>query len=115
MTKGLAPSPLVRSGVVVSRRQVRSARTLRLESLETRHLLATFYVANGGSDGSDGSTAAPWQTLQHAADAVQAGDTVIVRAGNYAGFYLETDGTASSRIVFHAESGVTITTRNPVT
>ena len=99
----------------MSRRRFRPARPLRLETLETRNLLATFYVANGGSDGNSGDSATPWQTLQHAADAVHAGDTVIVRAGNYAGFYLETDGTASSRIVFHAESGVTITTRNPVT
>ena len=34
------------------------------------------------------SEATPWRTLQHAANQVQAGDTVIVRAGNYVGFHL---------------------------
>ena len=99
----------------MSRRPFRPARSLGLETLETRNLLATFYVATNGSDANVGDSATPWQTLQKAANSVQAGDTVIVRAGNYTGFYLETDGTAASRIVFHAEDGATITTRNPVT
>src|SRR5262245_27414508 len=49
----------------------------------------TYFVAppsSGGSDSNPGSSAAPWATLQHAADRVTAGDTVIVRAGTYAGF-----------------------------
>ena len=68
-----------------------------------------------GNDASDGSSSSPWRTLQHAADVVNAGDTVIVRAGNYAGFYLTSDGTAASRIVFQAEAGVTINQRNAIT
>ena len=35
-----------------------------------------------------GTSAQPWRTLQHAANTVQAGDLVIVRAGTYAGFDL---------------------------
>jgi parallel beta-helix repeat protein len=91
------------------------ARRLRVEQLESRLALASLYVATTGNDANDGSAAAPWQTLQHAADVVNAGDTVNVAAGNYVGFYLDRDGTAASRIVFHAESGVAITQRNATT
>lgn len=99
----------------MSRRPLRPARSLRLETLETRNLLATFYVANNGADSNAGDASMPWQTLQKAANSVHAGDTVIVRSGNYAGFHLTTDGTAANRIVFQAEAGATITSRNPIT
>src|SRR5262245_23000691 len=99
------------------RRHVRPAlrRLLRLESLEPRLALATLYVATTGSNAADGDAAHPWQTLQHAADVVNAGDTVIVRAGNYQGFYLDRDGTAAARITFQADPGVTIDQRNATT
>jgi parallel beta-helix repeat protein len=83
-----------------------------MEQLESRLALATFFVATTGSDAGSGLVDAPWQTLQKAANTVQAGDTVIVRAGNYAGFDLWTGGTASSRIVFDADPGVTINQPN---
>ena len=85
---------------------------LRIEQLEDRVVPSTLYVANSGNNANAGTSASPWQTLQYAADHVQAGDTVIVRAGNYVGFDLWTDGTAASRIVFSADPGVTITTGN---
>ena len=70
-------------------------RKLRLfERLEERLALATYYVSNQGSDSQDGSTGTPWATLQRAANIVSPGDTVIVRAGTYAGFDLRRDGTA---------------------
>lgn len=94
---------------------LRSGRRMRLEQLENRFALATFYVSNAGNDASDGSAATPWSTLQQAANVVNAGDTVIVRAGNYTGFDLRRDGTASARITFQAEPGVNITARNPIT
>jgi parallel beta-helix repeat protein len=90
-------------------------RRLSLEPLESRLALATLFVATTGNDAADGSAAAPWRTLQHAADQVNAGDTVIVRPGEYAGFYLDRDGTAANRIVFQGEDGVTINQPNPVT
>ena len=97
------------------RRSSPTKRRLSFESLESRLALATFYVSNAGSDSQAGSAVAPWQTLQKAADSVHAGDRVIVRPGNYVGFDLRTDGTASGPIVFHAESGAAITSRNGVT
>ena len=44
-----------------------------------------------------GSAAAPWKTLQHAAEQVGPGDRVTVRPGNYAGFPSETSGTRPRR------------------
>jgi hypothetical protein len=80
-----------------------------LEALENRQLLSTtFYVATTGSDNNAGTQASPWATLQHAANSVQAGDTVDVAAGDYAGFALSTSGTASAPITFNAASGAVI-------
>jgi hypothetical protein len=76
--------------------------------------LRTFYVATTGNNGNGGTSAAPWQTLQHAANTVQAGDLVIVRAGTYTGFELETSGTQANPIEFRAEPGVTVNVPNPV-
>jgi hypothetical protein len=46
--------------------------------------LAAFYVAPGGDDANPGTESQPWASIQHAADVLQAGDTVYVRAGTYA-------------------------------
>lgn len=42
-----------------------------------------YYVATDGDDGAAGTFAAPWATLQHAIDVIEAGDTVYVRGGTY--------------------------------
>jgi parallel beta-helix repeat protein len=67
----------------------------------------TYYVSINGSDSNPGTSAEPWQTLQHAADNVSAGDMVIVRAGVYsAGFHMTSSGTSEeNRIVFRSEDG----------
>ncbi len=75
----------------------------------------TFYVAPGGSNSGAGTSAQPWSTLQYAAGQVEAGDTVIVRAGSYAGFDLRTSGTSLAPITFHADPGAIISQVNPVT
>jgi hypothetical protein len=76
---------------------------------------ATWHVAPHGDDGGAGSAAAPWLTLQHAADSVAAGDTVVVAAGDYAGFDLRTSGAAGLPIRFLADAGARIVLPNPVT
>ncbi len=43
----------------------------------------SFYVATTGNDSNPGTPAAPWRTVQHAADTVRAGGTVNVRGGVY--------------------------------
>lgn len=75
----------------------------------------TFYVAPGGSNSNSGDATHPWLTLQFAADQVDAGDTVIVRAGNYQGFDLRTSGSSTAPITFQADPGAIINQVNPVT
>lgn len=43
----------------------------------------TYYVSTSGNDNNAGTLAAPWRTIQKAANTVQPGDTVQVRAGTY--------------------------------
>ena len=75
----------------------------------------TYYVAppgDGGDDANPGSEFAPWATLQHAADSVVAGDTVIVRPGQYTGMMIQTSGTPGQPITFKTEGGVEIVEEN---
>jgi parallel beta-helix repeat protein len=84
-----------------------------VEVLESRLALSTYYVSATGSDALAGtSDALAWHTLQHAADAVRAGDTVVVRAGSYTGFDIRTSGTAASPITFRADPGTLVNARN---
>ena len=87
----------------------------RCERLEDRAVPTVYYVSTTGSNGGAGTSAAPWQTLQYAAGRVAPGDTVVVRAGDYAGFQLTTSGTAAAPIAFQADPGARVTARNPVT
>jgi hypothetical protein len=43
----------------------------------------SFYVATTGNNSNPGTQAAPWRTIQHAADTARAGSTVNVRGGIY--------------------------------
>src|SRR5262245_44052667 len=91
-------------------------RRLFVEELERRLVLSTYYVAPTGNDAAAGTDPSPFKTLQHAASLVQAGDTVVVRAGTYAGFVLGWDfaqnGTAAAPITFRADPGVVINARD---
>ena len=69
-----------------------------------------YYVATNGSDANPGTAAAPFRTLQKAANVVGPGDTVIVRDGVYTGgssggdlVSLSRSGSSSAWIVFRAE------------
>ncbi len=57
-----------------------------------------------GSSGGDGSQGNPFQGLQTAADAAQAGDTFHVAAGTYAPFQLFNSGTDGHPITFVGET-----------
>jgi parallel beta-helix repeat protein len=63
------------------------------------------FVSPSGNDSNAGTSAAPWLTLQKAANTVTAGTTVYVRAGTYAGFAMSRSGTASAPIVFTGYPG----------
>jgi hypothetical protein len=44
---------------------------------------SSFYVSTAGNDSNPGTQAAPWRTVQHAADVARAGSTINVRGGVY--------------------------------
>ncbi len=69
----------------MSRRSIRSNKTRRLtlEALESRLAPSVYYVSPTGSDNNPGSLTSPLQTIQHAADLVNPGDTVLVNDGVY--------------------------------
>ena len=62
----------------------------------------TYYVSNDGDDANTGlSLAEAFATIQHAADLVTAGDSVLVEEGTYVGFDLrDVNGTADDPILF---------------
>ena len=59
-----------------------------------------------GNDANAGTSTAPWRTIQHAADAANPGDTIIVNDGVYTGganvVTIGRSGTASAWLVFRA-------------
>jgi hypothetical protein len=70
---------------------------------------SSFYVSTTGSDSNPGTQAAPWRTVQHAADTVHAGSTVNVRGGIYEEIVtLKSSGNATDGyITFRSVSGET--------
>ncbi len=80
-------------------------------------LATTYYVSTTGDDSWSGTSPdSAFATLQHAADLVIPGDSVLALSGSYSGFDLRTGGTQSDPIVFStAEDGVWIDQENPVT
>ena len=61
---------------------------------------SSFYVSTNGSDSNPGTEAAPWRTVQHAADTVRAGSTVNIRGGVYEELVtIKTSGNATDGYV----------------
>lgn len=90
-----------------------------VDALESRVLMSsTWFVSPSGSNRNPGTLAAPFQTIQYAADTAHAGDTVEIEAG----VYHETvtppnSGTAGAPITFESydNESVTIDGADPVT
>ena len=74
-------------------------------------LADTYHVAPDGSDSAAGSTAAPFATLQRAADAAQPGDTVEVEDGSYVGFAARRGGSEGNPITFRANGDAVVLDR----
>lgn len=72
-------------------------------------LAKTYYVSPDGSDTNPGTQAQPWQTIQKAVKTVVAGDTVLVRGGEYStvygGWSFQSSGTQSQPITISNYSG----------
>ena len=61
---------------------------------------SSFYVATTGNDSNPGTQAAPWRTIQHAADAARAGSTTYVHGGMYEELVsLKASGNASEGFI----------------
>ena len=93
---------------------------LFLQQLEGRDLPSTYFVATNGTDGAAGTQAAPWLTLQYAVDQVNAGDTIEVESGTYAGCRIGNNGkfncnngTATDPITLEAAPGATVVVNTP--
>ena len=68
----------------------------------------THYVSTSGNDSNPGTLAAPWRTIQKAANTVGAGSTVCVRGGVYNEQVTFTvSGTAGAYITFQSYPGET--------
>jgi len=70
---------------------------------------ATYYVDVSGNDSNPGSESQPFASIQHAANTIQAGDTVIVRSGTYdERVTVNTNGSSGNKITFKAEPRRTV-------
>lgn len=70
---------------------------------------ATYYVSSNGDNNAPGTLEAPFKTIQHAADLVNPGDTVVVQDGIYSGnsenlVTIKRSGTADAWITFRSEN-----------
>ena len=73
----------------------------------------TYFVDPNGSDKNGGSEANPWQTIQHAADSVAPGDTILLQSGTYPGARIERSGTSDAWITLRAASGGSVLISQP--
>ncbi len=91
----------------------------RIENLESREMLsASYFVSPGGSDNNVGSLAAPFKTIQAAANVATAGDFVEIESGTYhEAVTPKHSGTPGSPITYEAynHENVTITGADAVT
>ena len=69
----------------------------------------SYYVSTTGNDSNPGTRAAPWRTIQHAADTARAGSTVNVEGGIYEELVsINVSGNASDGfITFRSDPGAT--------
>jgi hypothetical protein len=70
---------------------------------------STLYVSTSGLDTNAGTISSPWKTIQHAANAATAGDTVYIRGGTYnESVTINVSGSAAGgSITFQSYSGET--------
>ncbi|MGB7846201.1 MAG: choice-of-anchor Q domain-containing protein [Candidatus Acidiferrum sp.] len=77
----VVPSPATVTVTAVS--QADPTKSASAQVTITALIGKAFYVSTTGSDSNPGTITSPWRTVQHAANSVQAGDTVFVRGGVY--------------------------------
>lgn len=76
-----------------------------------------YYVGPNGKDSNAGTEAAPWLTVRKALATLKAGDTLLLRGGQYdaitAGWYLANSGTASQPITITNYPGEQVILKAP--
>jgi len=72
-----------------------------------------YYVDPSGSDENDGSQSTPWQTIQHAVNNADPGDTILIQSGAYAGARIERSGTEGSWITLVAALNANVLINSP--
>ena len=88
-------------------------RFLRVEPLEERVVLSTYWVSPSGNDSNAGTKASPFLTPQNAMKSLEPGDTLNIEAGTYTGFIVGWDSVpASSGDAYGTING---TAGNPIT
>src|SRR5271157_180682 len=76
--------------------RTKKRRLLRLEPLEQRVVLSTYWVSPSGNDSNSGSASSPFATPQHSMMSLKPGDTLDVKAGSYTGFIVGWDTQPAS-------------------
>ena len=71
---------------------------------------ATWHVSTTGSDAQAGTLAAPFRTIQRAADVMAPGDTCLIRQGTYRETVRPANsGTVSAPLIFSPYNGEAVT------
>src|SRR5438046_1888803 len=87
----VVPNPAIVTVTAVS--QADPTKSASAQVTITAVIGIAFYVSTTGNDSNPGTILSPWRTIQHAANSVQAGDTVYVRGGMYnATVYISASG-----------------------
>jgi hypothetical protein len=91
------PSPASVSVTAISQADATKSATATVTIQLPSRSGTTYYVSTLGNDNNAGTLAAPWRTIQKAANTVKAGDTVQVRGGTYNEIVtMKTSGNAST-------------------
>ena len=97
LASSAVPSPASVSVTAISQADTTKSATATVTIQLPSRSGTTYYVSTLGSDNNAGTLAAPWRTIQKAANTVKAGDTVQVRGGMYNEIVtMKTSGNASS-------------------
>jgi len=97
LAPSVVPSPASVSVTAVSQADPTKSATATVTIQLASRSGVTYYVSTAGNDNSAGTLAAPRRTIQKAANTVQPGDTVQVRAGTYNEVVtLKTSGNSSA-------------------
>jgi len=82
-------------------------------ALCTTAFASDYFVATWGDDGWPGTEAEPWASLEYAVNTISPGDTILVKAGTYAGCRIENSGLPGAVCTLKAEPGATVIVDRP--